>query len=270
MTRHGIADAIVERLTASREHLRAQFAKSDAQIGYFVLDEVLPADLATRVFEAFPPLQQMTLKRSLRERKYIAAQMDRYAPLLEEALFAFQDLRVIREIEDITALEALEPDPALYAGGISVMTQDHFLNPHIDNSHDKDRARWRVLNALYYVSPGWSDADGGHLELWPDGPGAAPVTLHSRFNRLIVMATHAHSWHSVSAVRSTGMRCCVSNYYFRRKPLRPSDTFHVTSFRGRPEQPLRDLILRADARARAVLRAVFKKGLGRLTHMYRR
>ena len=270
MTREGIADAIVERLAASRQDLRAQFTASVVRIGYFVLDEALPADLATRVFEAFPPPQQMTLKRSLRERKYIAAQMDRYAPLLEEVLFAFQEQRVLREIEDITGLDGLEPDPALYAGGISLMTQDHFLNPHIDNSHDKDRTRWRVLNALYYVTPEWRDADGGHLEVWPDGPAAAPVTLHSRFNRLVVMATHADSWHSVSAIRSPKRRCCVSNYYFRRKPLRPSDTFHVTSFRGRPEQPIRDVILKADARARAVLRGVFKKGLAPLTHMYRR
>jgi len=270
MQRDQIADAVVERLAASRERLREQFTRSSARIGHFVLDHVLPADLASQVYQAFPSPGRMTLKRSLREHKYIAAQMDRYERLVEEALFAFQDVRVLREIERITGLDRLEGDPELYAGGISVMVKNHFLNPHIDNSHDKDRSRWRVLNALFYVTPQWGDEDGGHLELWPDGPGAQPVTLHSRFNRLVVMATHAQSWHSVSPVLAPRPRCCVSNYYFRRAPVRDSDRFHVTSFRGRPEQPVRDLVLKLDAGMRAVLRRVFKKGLGRLTHLYRR
>ena len=270
MQRERIADAIVQRLASSRDRLREQFAASCGRIGYFVLDDVLPSDLAGKVYEAFPAPQLMTLKRSLREYKYIAAQMDRYDRLLEEALFAFQDWRVLDEIEVITGLTALEPDPELYAGGISVMVQDHFLNPHIDNSHDKDRSRWRVLNALFYVTPGWQDGHGGHLELWPQGPGAQPLTLHSRFNRLVVMATHADSWHSVSPVRAARPRCCVSNYYFRRAPVRDSDRFHVTSFRGRPEQPLRDLVLQMDAGLRGLLRRAFRKGLGRLTHLYRR
>lgn len=270
MVRESIATSILERLTSSRARLAREFSASAPRIGHFVLDDVLPGELAARIFEAFPSPERMTLKRSLREHKYIAAQMDRYDRLLEEALFAFQDARLLREIECITGLEDLQPDPELYAGGISVMTRQHFLNPHIDNSHDKDRARWRVLNALFYVTPQWDDADGGHLELWPKGPDAGPITLHSRFNRLVVMATHADSWHSVSPVRSARPRCCVSNYYFRAAPARPSDQFHVTSFRGRPEQPVRDLFLRVDAGARGLLRRVFKSGLGRLTHLYRR
>ena len=270
MQREDIAERILERLACERQVLRDQFARSSERIGYFVVDDVLPPESARRVYEAFPPPSRMSLKRSLREHKYIAAQMDRYDRLVEEALFAFQDRRVLDEIERITGLGGLEPDPELYAGGISVMVKDHFLNPHIDNSHDKDRARWRVLNALFYVTPDWDDTHGGHLELWPAGPSAPAVTLHSRFNRLVVMATHAASWHSVSPVRADRARCCVSNYYFRRTPVRPGDRFHVTSFRGRPEQRLRDIVLRADAGARSILRRVFRKGLGRLTHLYRR
>ena len=32
----------------------------------------------------------------------------------------------------------------------------------------------------------------------------------------------------------------VSNYYFSKKPLLETDDFHVTSFRGRPENKLTD------------------------------
>lgn len=114
-------------------------------------------------------------------------------------------------IARITGLEALEPDEQLYAGGISMMVKGHFLNPHVDNSHDKARERYRVLNLLYYVSPGWKRENGGNLELWPDGPKGEQITVESRFNRLAVMITNKNSWHSVSEIRVSEARCCVSN-----------------------------------------------------------
>ena len=94
------------------------------------------------------------------------------------------------------------------------MKHTQFLNPHLDNSHDKERNRWRVLNLLFYVTPNWMDSNGGHLEIWPEGLKQDQTTLYSRFNRLIVMATHDQSWHSVSPVVADASRNCVSNYYF--------------------------------------------------------
>ena len=32
------------------------------------------------------------------------------------------------------------------------MPQGNYLKPHLDNSHDRDRKRYRVLNLLYYVT----------------------------------------------------------------------------------------------------------------------
>ena len=52
-------------------------------------------------------------------------------------IFAFQDSRVVELISKIISLPGLEPDDKLYAGGISMMGRGHFLNLHIDNSHDK-------------------------------------------------------------------------------------------------------------------------------------
>ena len=48
-------------------------------------------------------------------------------------------MEVINEIQKITEIDGLEADYTLYAGGISRMDKGHFLNPHIDNSHDAKR-----------------------------------------------------------------------------------------------------------------------------------
>jgi hypothetical protein len=46
-----------------------------------------------------------------------------------------------QNVFDLVDLEHLESEPSLYAGGLSMMFRDDFLNPHIDNSHDAKRDR---------------------------------------------------------------------------------------------------------------------------------
>ncbi|AJP74799.1 2OG-Fe(II) oxygenase [Sphingomonas hengshuiensis] len=268
--RRNIADIIVSRLEAEKDRMKAQYAESRDRIGYFYIDDLLPEEMALAIHRQFPKPEAMKLKKSIREYKYIAAQMDQYDPILEESVYAFHDTRVVDLIKDICGIKSAYPDIHLYAGGISMMGKDQYLNPHIDNSHDKDRSRWRVLNLLYYVSPEWHEDNGGNLELWPSGVEQDQITVHSRFNRLAVMATHNDSWHSVSPITADDFRCCVSNYYFADEALKADDSFHVTSFRGRPEQKARDIVLRADAAARMAVRKIFAKGVVENKHVYKR
>lgn len=269
MNRKELADNILARMTANREELTSQWQHS-SPIHHFVLDDVLPSGAARRIRNAYPAGNSMRVRKSLRELKYVAAQMDKFDPILEETLFAFQDPRIVALVEEITSLRALEPDELLYAGGISMMAKGHFLNPHLDNSHDKERSRFRVLNLLYYVSPDWRKQDGGNLELWPEGPKSDQITVESKFNRLIVMITNSKSWHSVSRVLSDQQRCCLSNYYFSGQPAEQAEYFHVTTFRGRPEQRLRDVVLRADSALRMGLRKLFPKGAVQTKHYYKK
>jgi Rps23 Pro-64 3,4-dihydroxylase Tpa1-like proline 4-hydroxylase len=267
-TRVDIADLMVARLAAEKERLAEQYRQQAAP--YFVIDDLLPLDLARDIHAAFPATAGMMLRKSLRERKYVTAQMDRCNALLEEAIFAFHDARIVALVSELTGIRQLEPDHQLYAGGISLMDQGHFLNPHLDNSHDKSRQRYRALNLLYYASPEWQESWGGSLEVWPNGPRQAPVAVPCLFNRLVVMGTTRRSWHSVSRIEVDRPRCCVSNYYFSAVSPEAEDYFHITSFRGRPEQPLRDLFLRMDAGLRMLLRKLRPTGVFDKKHYYRK
>jgi len=53
------------------------------------------------------------------------------------------------------------------------------------------------------------------------------------------METGDHTWHSVDEVKTDLSRCCVSNYYFSESSPRKFEYYHVTSFNGRPNQPLK-------------------------------
>ncbi len=270
MNRKMLADLILKKLDEKAAELKSQYGNSKQKIGYFVIDNLLPIEIAREIHTAFPAPEQMKLRRSLREFKYIAAQMNQYHPLLEEAIYAFQDRRVVDAVGRICGIGSLHADEHLYAGGISLMGRNQFLNPHLDNSHDKDRNRWRALNLLYYGTPDWKPEFGGNLEIWPDGVGSDPITIESLFNRLAVMATHETSWHSVSPIRTESQRTCVSNYYFSDDPPKPGAAFHVTSFRGRPEQRMRDFVLRADIAVRQGIRKLFPAGAVKSDHLYRR
>ena len=263
--------SILKSIDRDEEQIVNHYSKTKDKIGHFYIDSLLPKELVYKVSECFPKAQQMVLKKSIREDKYISAQMDKHNLILEELIYAFQDRRVIKKFEELIKFKGLQADDKLYAGGISMMKHQQFLSPHLDNSHDRDRKRWRVLNLLYYVTPNWKLEDGGNLELWPEGMSSDKITIVSKFNRLVVMATHNESYHSVSKVLSKDKnRCCVSNYYFSVSSLRKGDTFHVTSFRGWPKERVKDMILKGDAIIRMAIRKVFRKGVKENPHYYKK
>ena len=250
-TRSQLADEIATRLRTHGDRLRADWSAAEP-FAHFALDACLPPGVAEDLAARFPGHAQLMARDTLRERKRVGVDVERYDPAIGEALFAFQQPAVVEAIAAIMGIRGLEPDPTLYASGLSSMGPGDFLQPHLDNSHDGDGIRYRALNVLFYLTPDWRDDEGGALELWDEGVERA-LPLAPRFGRMVVMATDAHSWHSVARVRSQRERRCVSNYYFTREAPGGWPYRHVTSFAGRPEQRLRRAWLRADSAARNVL-----------------
>jgi len=264
-----LADIIHNRLKEEQARLQKEFAISN-RINSCYIDDLLPQEIALEIYKAFPEPSEMAAHKSIRENKRVAAQMDLYHPLLEEIIYAFQDPRIVAICEEITGIKGMEPDEHLYAGGISLMAYDNFLNPHLDNSHNNTVNKYRVLNLLYYVSPDWVLENGGNLELWDQGVKGQPRTIVSQFNRLALMITNTASYHSVSKVVVDKKRCCVSNYYFSDTPADDADYFHVTSFYGRPEEPIKNWILKIDRNLRQFLRKINKKGFFKSQHIYKK
>lgn len=273
-SRAEIADLILQRLASAAPEAAAEFSLPRT-VKSFIIDRLLPEELAHAIAASFPGLDAMILKHHLGELKYVGVQMNQYAPLLEETIYAFQDPRVLAGIASITNIDGLIPDEHLYAGGISAMIDGHYLNPHLDNSHDAERKRYRALNLLYYVSPGWQASDGGNLEVWDTGPKGQPRTIESLFNRLAVMQTDTTSWHSVSPLRlppdrQKAARRCVSNYFFTPHPVDGQPEYHVTSFRGRPEERFKDLLMAADNTLRQAVKQTLGEKIFKNPHVYRK
>ncbi len=229
---------------------------------FAIIDDLLPDETARAVHKAFPPVEKMRLLDSFREKKYTSKSLDQFDSIISDVTFAFQDPRVIDAICAVTGQRDPVGDPSLYAGGISEMTKGHFLNPHIDNSHDFEQKNYRVLNVLYYCTPDWKIEDGGNFELW-DTRVTRPTEIPSYFNRLVLMETNDKSWHSVNKVKTESVRCCVSNYYFSPNSPNGYETSHVTFFQARPEQRFMRLVTLADGYIRTGVRKMLKKDLNK-------
>lgn len=255
---------LLERLRDSAQSIKTQWANPvDTKTRYFVVDDLLEPQICQNIYDAFPKDGDGFYNRdTFREKKRTSADLSTYNKILSDITYAFQDRRVVELIADLVGFEQLEPDPKLYAGGLSMMFPGDYLNPHIDNSHDGERSRYRRLNLLYYVSPDWKIEYGGNFELW-DEQRLNPKTLAALTNRLVVMETNKTSWHSVSEVISDRPRCCVSNYYFSKISPESSDYFHVTSFTGRPREKVKIVLGFFDNFLRNFVSKTLKIGRGK-------
>lgn len=261
--REELIQLILERLDRDAESIKLDFqTEKGIKTRFAAIDKLLPDDIALRIAEAFPAVDDMRLLDSFREKKYTSKALDKFDSLIEDITFAFQDKRIIAKVAELTGIKDAVGDPHLYAGGISAMPHGHFLNPHIDNSHDGDQKNYRVLNLLYYVTPDWKSENGGNLELW-DESVSKPVEIVSAFNRLVLMSTNDKSWHSVNQIKTDGIRRCISNYYFSPHSPNGYETTHVTYFMARPEQKFRRFVTKVDSDIRTFARRFKKSGFAK-------
>ncbi len=264
-SREQFVSAITDKLTQQQATLTPAFAASAAGIfktRYCLLDNLLPEAYAKLIYAKFPSISKLRQLTSFRERKSTSKNFHAFHSIILDISMAFQHIKVIKAINQITGIKDQIADPTFYAGGVSAMRRGDFLNPHIDNSHDASQHYYRTLNLLYYITPDWQMDFGGNLELW-DSAVKQKITLASHFNRLILMETHPHSWHGVSPVKSNHIRCCISNYYFSAISPTGSPYFHVTSFSARPEQRIRRVISSFDNLARNQIRKFKRAGFGK-------
>jgi Rps23 Pro-64 3,4-dihydroxylase Tpa1-like proline 4-hydroxylase len=265
MDRKLIGSLLVKRFEELGILNLAREYKNSGNLKYLVIDKLLPASLAESLYNSFPTDNQLRLLNGPQERKYIGLEFTDKQSILEECLYSFQEPCVIEAISCICGIQDLEGDPELYAGGISSMSNSCFLNPHIDNSHDRLKLRYRRLNLLYYISKDWQPHNGGQLLLYPDGISRKPIEIDSIYNRLVIMKTDKQSFHGVKKVTSSmERRLTISNYYFSKTSPTGSKYYHSTSFRGFKGEKGKDLVLRISSSLRTMIKSASGNVIGKI------
>ncbi len=84
------------------------------------MDELLDQETCTKIYHAFPRDGNGFFNReSFREKKRTSANLSDYDPVLADITYALQDQRVVESVAALVGFRDLEPDPKLYAGGLS-------------------------------------------------------------------------------------------------------------------------------------------------------
>jgi len=265
MNRVDISKLIISKLkNVTFEFLKNQYEES-GPINHIVIDELLPQEIALELNDIFPLESELSLLDGIQEKKYVNVYFSKSQKLIEECIYSFQEPSVIDLIGEITRISDLIGDPELYAGGISSMSEGCFLNPHIDNSHDRNLENYRRLNLLYYVNKDWIPEDsGGDLILYPKGIRKEEIQIPCKFNRLVIMRTDNRSLHGVRKVTTkNNRRKCISNYYFSKNSPSNKNYYHSTSFRGFKKEYVRGTLLRINALSRTVAKKIIYKLSGK-------
>lgn len=237
-----LATTLNQRLGPLRDSLAAEWRKHP--VAHIAVDDLLPTTSAHWLSEAFPNEAKLQRVRSLSKNVHVTRALKHLSEPLEELMSAFQTQQVARLFADIVGARDLEPDYSLDASGLLSLNRGGFINPQLEASHNARGDKYCVLKAIYYLSPDWRLADGGQLELWEDGLDRLPTVTLAKFNRLTLVAMHDGSWHSINRVNAKRPRRALVHTYYASEPLARRAYKHGVSFRGRPDQSVRDLVLR--------------------------
>jgi hypothetical protein len=91
MDREQIASLHVARLEGAGVEIVSGF-HLPGRIQSAIVEDLLPQELANKIAAAFPAPALMKEQKGLREHKFTAKNLSSFAPIIEDAIFAFQEL----------------------------------------------------------------------------------------------------------------------------------------------------------------------------------
>jgi len=130
-------------------------------------------------------------------------------------------------------LPGLTPDPEYDGGGLTMTAPGKFLRYHYDFPFSSVAKKYRVVNALLYLSD--PAIEGGELHLLDADSGTVEATVSPKFGTLAIFATSDKSPHGVSKIRRHP-RISINSYFYLNQPLdnrvEPSKTTWLNELKG--------------------------------------
>jgi len=130
---------------------------------------------------------------------------------------------MLYDLEQMTGIVGLLPDPHLVGAGFSMMRNGAELGPHYDfNWNDRLRLH-RKLTGILYITPDWEEKWGGENITWTSNPeldDTAEIveSISPKFNRFIISENIKQGpIHSVGKVKCPSLvqgRACIRFFYY--------------------------------------------------------
>lgn len=203
----------------------------------WILDNWLAPIFARQLLETFPHATEDWYNYGNQfEVKRAQDNIDK-VPHLHASVLARHNTRTfVEDLETITGITGLIPDPWFRGGGLHQIYKGGKLDIHADFNWHNHLNLDRRLNALLYLNENWIPEHGGELELWDKDMTRCVRKVEPIFNRMVIFETtgnayhgHPNPWNHLIPRRS------MAWYYYTSNSKQPVEV-HSTLFKKRPDE----------------------------------
>lgn len=129
----------------------------------------------------------------------------------------------IYQLEQMTGIVGLLPDPHLVGAGFSIIRKGSHLAPHYDFNWNDRLKLHRKLTGILFLTPDWESEFGGHNITWDSNPelnkeAKIIESVEPYFNRVLITENFSKGpIHSVSKINCPDTyegRCALRFFYY--------------------------------------------------------
>jgi 2OG-Fe(II) oxygenase superfamily len=195
---------------------------------HIVLDGVFRDDVLDAVLDEWPgPADVRWIKYDDDPREFgkrTSSHVGRFGPTTRQLLAEISSPFFLEFLGLLTGISGLLPDPYFASAGLFEVVDGGYLDIHGDFTINQRTGLDRRCNVLVYLNHGWTDSNGGQLELWRARPLRRERSIVPLFNRMVIFDTMPNAYHghpNPVVAPMGGNRKAISAYYFTRgRPFR--------------------------------------------------
>lgn len=205
---------------------------------HIVMDNFLRPEVAEQLFDNFPKLDTLNVKRkSLNEKKSEDYHFERFHPIFQDVKDVIMSETFCHElIGKIAGIDGLFVTTDNTGAGVHQGGDGSYVDVHIDFNMSTKFNAWRRLNLLVYLNKGWKDEYGGALELWDKNMNNCEKMIYPYFNRAVLFYTDEnapHGYRKMSLPEGVTRKSFYSYFY---TPVEEGMEFRDSTFIARPDE----------------------------------
>lgn len=230
---------------------------------HLVLNNFFNEDVATQLFEKFPSIENLNVKRkSLNEDKSEDYHFERWDPIFSDVRAAVSSPEWYAIMDKLTGLSGLRTTQDSLGSGVHQGKNGSFVDVHVDVNMNTEAGLWRRVNLLIYLNKNWKPEYGGDLEIWDKEMTKCHHKVMPGFNTAVLFYTDDNSPHGVTKLNVPEGESRKSFYtYYYTKP--DADTVYRDSkFLSRPDDKLSRKLATSTKEAIKIRGKQFLKALG--------
>lgn len=230
---------------------------------YVVIENFLQEDVANAMFENFPPIENLNVKRkSLNEDKSEDYHFERFHPVFTEVRNAINSPEFCKVMNGITGIEGLHTTLDALGSGVHQGKNGSYVDVHVDVNMNTVANLWRRINLLIYLNKNWQPDYGGDLEIWDKEMIRCWNKVSPTFNRAVIFYTDDNSPHGYNKINVPEGESRKSFYtYYYTKP-EAGMAYRDSKFISRPDDAIGRKIATSTKEAIKIRAKQFLKALG--------